>query len=106
MGYSSPGSSFSNEIAHQIDEEIRALIDRNYQRAEKLLQDNIEILHKMAEALMKWETIDKAQIDDLMAGRDPRPPLDDNDTTGRSSVQKPDIGDGRGVNVGSPVGQL
>jgi len=106
MGYASPGSSFSNEIAHQIDEEIRALIDRNYQRAEKLLQDNIEILHKMAEALMKWETIDKAQIDDLMAGRDPRPPLDDNDTTGRSSVQKPDIGDGRGVNVGSPVGQL
>ncbi|WP_374089411.1 ATP-dependent zinc metalloprotease FtsH [Methylomicrobium lacus] len=104
MGYASPGSSFSNEVAHLIDEEIRVLIDRNYQRAEKLLQDNIEILHKMADALMKWETIDKNQIDDLMAGRDPRPPMDDSDTTGRSNLQKPDIGDGRGVNIGSPVG--
>ncbi|WP_024298072.1 ATP-dependent zinc metalloprotease FtsH [Methylomicrobium lacus] len=109
MGYSSPGSSFSNEIAHQIDDEIRALIDRNYQRAEKLLQDNIEILHKMADALMKWETIDKAQIDDLMAGRDPRPPMDDHDTTGRTDLQKPDKGDDKTVNINKPnkpVGQV
>ena len=68
------GSSVSNNVAHLIDEEVRAVIDKNYQRAEKILRDNITILHKMADALMKWETIDKYQIEDLMAGRDPRPP--------------------------------
>lgn len=68
------GSSVSNNVAHLIDEEVRAVIDRNYQRAEKLLRDNITILHKMADALMKWETIDKYQIEDLMAGKEPRPP--------------------------------
>ncbi len=78
MGYpGSQGSKVSSNVAHQIDEEIRAVIDRNYQRAEGLLQDNISILHKMADALMKWETIDKDQIEDLMAGRDPKPPMDD-----------------------------
>jgi cell division protease FtsH len=106
MGYASPGSSFSNEIAHQIDEEIRVLIDRNYQRAEKLLQDNLDILHKMAEALMKWETIDKNQIDDLMAGKEPRPPRDDNDSSGRTNFQKPDKDDDRSINIGSPIGQI
>ena len=80
MGYpGSQGSKVSSAVAHDIDEEIRAVIDRNYQRAETILQDNISILHKMADALMKWETIDKDQIDDLMAGRDPRPPQDSND---------------------------
>jgi len=80
MGYpGSQGSKVSSAVAHDIDEEIRAVIDRNYQRAETILQDNISILHKMADALMKWETIDKDQIEDLMAGRDPRPPKDDNE---------------------------
>ena len=61
---------------------------------------------KMADALMKWETIDKAQIDDLMAGRDPRPPADDNDTTGKTNIQKPDKGDDSSVGVNKPVGQV
>jgi cell division protease FtsH len=78
MGYpGSQGAKVTSNVAHQIDEEIRSVIDRNYQRAETLLQENISILHKMADALMKWETIDKDQIDDLMAGRDPKPPKDD-----------------------------
>jgi cell division protease FtsH len=78
MGYpGSQGSKVSSTVAHHIDEEIRAVIDCNYQRAETILQENIEILHKMADALMKWETIDKDQIDDLMAGKDPRPPKED-----------------------------
>jgi cell division protease FtsH len=76
MGYPGiQGSSVSNNVAHLIDEEVRYVIDRNYQRAETLLHDNITILHKMADALMKWETIDKYQIEDLMAGREPRPPV-------------------------------
>jgi len=78
MGYpGSQGSKVSGNVAHQIDEEIRAVIDCNYKRAETILQDNISILHKMADALMKWETIDKDQIDDLMAGNEPRPPKED-----------------------------
>jgi cell division protease FtsH len=68
------GSSVSSNIAHLIDDEIRDVIDRNYERAETILQENITILHKMADALMKWETIDRSQIDDLMAGKEPKAP--------------------------------
>ncbi len=68
------GSSVSSNVAHLIDDEIRDVIDRNYQRAETILQENISILHKMADALMKWETIDRSQIDDLMAGKEPKAP--------------------------------
>jgi cell division protease FtsH len=70
----------SDETTHVIDEEIRAVIDRNYRRAERLLKDNMEELHAMAAALIKYETIDSLQIDDIMAGRPPRPPADWNDS--------------------------
>ncbi|GAB4358596.1 MAG: ATP-dependent zinc metalloprotease FtsH [Gammaproteobacteria bacterium] len=66
----------SDETSHAIDEEIRSIVDRNYERAETLLKENMDKLHTMAEALMKYETIDKEQIDDIMAGRKPRPPKD------------------------------
>ncbi len=66
----------SDETAHVIDEEIRSIIDRNYQRSEELLRDNLPKLHTMAEALIKYETIDSEQIDDIMAGRPPREPAD------------------------------
>ncbi|MFZ2451419.1 MAG: ATP-dependent zinc metalloprotease FtsH [Methylovulum miyakonense] len=88
MGYQTQGSSVSNNVAQQIDEEIRAVIDRNYQRAETLLQENISILHKMADALMKWETIDKDQIEAMMAGKDPEPPADDNDVLNKPNFSK------------------
>ena len=78
MGYpGSQGSKVSGNVAQQIDEEIRSVIDRNYQKAENILTENISILHKMADALMKWETIDKDQIDSLMGGKEPPPPKDD-----------------------------
>jgi cell division protease FtsH len=64
----------SEETAHVIDEEVRAVIGRNYERAKTILTENLERLHTMAEALMKYETLDAAQIDDLMAGLPPRPP--------------------------------
>ncbi len=75
----------AEETSHTIDEEIRSFIDRNYKRAEQLIKENIDILHAMAAALMKYETIDKNQIDDLMARRpvrvpegwDDMPPRDD-----------------------------
>jgi cell division protease FtsH len=64
----------SEETAHLIDEEIRSVIDRNYERSERTLRENMEKLHLMAEALIKYETIDRFQIDDIMEGRVPRPP--------------------------------
>ena len=64
----------SDGTARAIDEEIRNIIDLNYKRAEKLLRENIDKLHIMAEALIKYETIDSEQIDDIMAGKPPRPP--------------------------------
>ena len=84
MGYSAQGGKLSNSVQDKIDEEIRAVIDKNYQRAETILNEHIDILHKMADALMKWETIDKPQIDDLLAGKDPRPPADSNNGNDKS----------------------
>ena len=66
--------AISDETTHLIDEEIRHIIERNYQRAEKLLKDNLDTLHMMADALMKYETIDADQIKDIMAGKAPQPP--------------------------------
>ena len=70
----------SDVTAHAIDEEVRRLIDSNYQRAKGILETNMDKLHKMAEALIKYETIDETQIKDIMGGRDPRPPADWDDT--------------------------
>ncbi|WP_438356881.1 ATP-dependent zinc metalloprotease FtsH [Grimontia celer] len=64
----------SDETARLIDGEIRELIDRNYLRARKIIEENMDIMHAMKDALMKYETIDAAQIDDLMARRPVREP--------------------------------
>ncbi|MCC5855918.1 MAG: ATP-dependent zinc metalloprotease FtsH [Idiomarina sp.] len=64
----------SDDTMRAIDAEIREVIDRNYQRAKNILEENIDILHSMKDALMKYETIDAAQIDDLMARREVREP--------------------------------
>ncbi len=58
-----------------IDEEIRRLIDGNYERARDILSASVDRLHKMAEALIRYETIDEQQIRDIMDGRVPRPPV-------------------------------
>jgi cell division protease FtsH len=79
----------SDVTAHVIDEEIRNLIDGNYQRARDILTRDMDKLHKMAEALIKYETIDEEQIRDIMAGRDPRPPADWEDRDLPSSGSKP-----------------
>ena len=66
--------SVSEETSHLIDEEIRSFIDRNYARSETILKENLDKLHLMADALIKYETIDHLQIDDIMSGKAPRPP--------------------------------
>jgi cell division protease FtsH len=64
----------SDETAHAIDEEVRRVIETNYNRAQKVLQDNLEMLHAMADALVKYETIDDGMIKEIMSGRPPTPP--------------------------------
>jgi cell division protease FtsH len=59
----------SEDTAKIIDQEIKELIDRNYNRTKKILSDNIDKLHAMAEALIKFETIDKAQVQAIMDGQ-------------------------------------
>ena len=70
----SQNKEVSDRTAQQIDEEVRAIIDRNYQHAHKILTDNLDKLHKMAEGLIKFETIDAAQIKQIMSGKEPSPP--------------------------------
>jgi cell division protease FtsH len=99
----------SDDTAHAIDEEIRAVIDRNYQRSRDILTDNIDRLHTMAEALIKYETIDSEQIDDIMSGRTPRPPADWDESEPRSGGAKGRVkaGEDKGSEgtLGSPAGQ-
>ena len=106
----SQGSSVSENVAHMIDDEMRKVIDRNYLRAEAILKENIEILHSMADALMQWETIDRLQIDDLMEGKEPRPPQDYDDfaDTGKSDLppKSQDNNETTKVNPNNPAGQM
>jgi len=66
----------SDVTAHAIDEEVRTLVDTCYGEAREILSSNIDKLHTMAGALMKFETINEEQISDIMSGREPRPPED------------------------------
>ena len=71
--------TFGAETSNKIDAEIKKIIDDSYSKAKKLLNDNLEKLHVMADTLLKYETIDADQIDDIMAGAEPREPKDWND---------------------------
>ncbi|KGQ29372.1 ATP-dependent metalloprotease [Gallibacterium genomosp. 2] len=64
----------SDTTAHTIDEEVRNIVSRNYQRARQLLIDNMDILHAMKDALVKYETIDEPQIKQLMERQEVTPP--------------------------------
>ncbi|MCX8049118.1 MAG: ATP-dependent zinc metalloprotease FtsH [Methylohalobius sp.] len=99
----------SEATARMIDEEIRAIVDRNYARAEQILRENLDKLHLMAEALMKYETIDRTQIDAIMQGLTPPPPKDWEDTAPPAKGQtagsgQPEIPAGIGP-IGKPAGQ-
>jgi cell division protease FtsH len=64
----------SEATMQKVDEEIRRIIDEQYNLARKLLKDNSDKVEAMTNALLEWETIDAEQIADIMAGRPPRPP--------------------------------
>lgn len=76
----SQSKSFSGDTAISIDTEVRKIIDECYKKAEKILEENRDLLELMKDALMEYETIDIDQIDDIMKGEKPRPPADWSDS--------------------------
>ncbi|WP_148864969.1 ATP-dependent zinc metalloprotease FtsH [Marinobacter fonticola] len=108
---------YSPETAQRIDEEVRSIIDDCYETARRLLIENRDKLEMMADALMRYETIDRHQIDDIMAGKTPRPPQGWNGPSagGNASSDDPepvarpagdsDSGRRPGDGIGSPAGE-
>ena len=93
----------SDETAHTIDGEVRKIIDFNYERAKTILIENLDKLHVMAKALIKYETIDADQIDDIMSGKTPRAPKDwEDDEPGQGSAEASDVEDDPGP-IGGPA---
>ncbi|MBZ0334840.1 MULTISPECIES: ATP-dependent zinc metalloprotease FtsH [unclassified Marinobacter] len=105
---------YSPETAQRIDEEVRNIVDTCYETAKQILVENREKLDMMAHALMKYETIDRFQIDDIMEGRDPRPPKNWGDSgpsaggtpEGAEPAPEPkESGDDGQPGVGRPAGE-
>ena len=103
-----PHVSHSGETAKQIDHEVRRIIDECYATAQRVLEENFDKLHVMAEALMVYETIDAGQIDDIMSGREPREPKDwgstDSDDTPQSNADAAQD-DSPASPIGGPAGE-
>ncbi|WP_435105642.1 ATP-dependent zinc metalloprotease FtsH [Arhodomonas sp. AD133] len=99
--------TISDETAHAIDEEVRRIIDDNYRHAKQLLEENLDKLHTMADALMKYETIDHEQINDIMNGRPPRPPQgwDGPQSPGPSGAEKGEQENGGRDKIGRPASE-
>ena len=99
----------SDDTARQIDLEVRAIIEAAHGRSKNLLETNLDKLHLMADALIRYETIDTSQIDQIMEGHEPDPPegwQDGNgDSTGGAEVKADDEGEDR-TSVGGPAEQV
>ena len=75
QGYFGSSSRTISEATQQkVDEEVRRMLEEQYDIARELIEGNQEKMHAMVDALMKWETIDRDQLQDILAGEDPRPP--------------------------------
>lgn len=68
-------AQFSNETSQKIDLEIQHFVQHNYEVAKKILGDNMDALHRVALALVAWETLDAEQIRDIVAGKDIGQPM-------------------------------
>ena len=69
-------TNMGEETMQKVDAEVRRIIDEQYALARRLIEEHSDKMHAMAKALLEWETIDSEQLDDIMAGREPRPPKD------------------------------
>tara|TARA_B100002003_G_scaffold244054_1_gene269461 strand:+ start:6955 stop:8871 length:1917 start_codon:yes stop_codon:yes gene_type:complete len=107
MSAGSRKGQLSGETAKMIDEEVRQIIDDCYQAARKNLEEHIDTLHSMAATLLEYETIDADQIDDIMAGKKPRPPANWDDDESDLNQPKPEITpqDRPSGPVGDPAGE-
>jgi cell division protease FtsH len=96
----------SDVTAHVIDEEVRNIIDRNYDRARSILKEQEKKLHIMAKGLMKYETLDQVQVQDIMEGREPRPPedWDDSDDSKPTNVKEDKDAEATGT-IGGPASE-
>ncbi|MDD3529096.1 MAG: ATP-dependent zinc metalloprotease FtsH [Gallionellaceae bacterium] len=79
----------SEATLQKVDAEVRRIIDEQYGRARKIIEDNRDKIEIMTKALLEWETIDAEQIDDIMAGREPRPPKPSSQPPARPSNDSP-----------------
>ena len=84
-------TNISEETMRKVDAEVRRIIDEQYAIARKLIEDNRDKMHAMAGALLEWETIDGEQIDDIMAGKPPRPPKDWTPSASKPSGANPPV---------------
>jgi cell division protease FtsH len=82
-------TNMSEQTMQKVDGEVRRIIDQQYKVARELIEGNKDKIHAMAKALLEWETIDADQIDDIMAGKPPRPPKD-------WTPRNPSVGGGSG----------
>jgi cell division protease FtsH len=95
----------SDVTAHAIDEEVRRVIESNYERARQILTTSLDKLHLMSDALMKYETIDEEMLKDIMSGRAPKPPAGWDETLSNKPPKSPSEGAAPGGPIGSPAGQ-
>ena len=95
----------SEDTARVIDEEIRRIIDAAHQQATHLLQTHIKELHVMSDALMRYETIDGKQIEQIMKGEEPDPPEGWNDSSSDDKEAGPKDSEGHPV-IGGPAEQV
>jgi cell division protease FtsH len=94
----------SNETAMKIDVEVRTIIDGCYATAEKILEENKQKLEVMKDALLEYETIDKVQIDEIMAGRKPNPPASWNDKGSDVSTKADEVNPSNDNLEAGPIG--
>jgi len=97
----------SDDTARLIDEEVRRIVDAAHHKAEEILQSKEQVLHLMADALIKYETIDGKQIDQIMAGEEPDPPEDWNESKPGPSGGEDDASDSDNrTTIGGPAEQV
>ena len=101
-GGMAPSPNISERTTRLIDSEVRRIIERNYHRAKAILENKLELLHKMAAALMEYETLDSHQIDAIVSGHDPRPPAGHDDPRGTRPPRNPQCLPGPAL-VGQPA---
>jgi len=97
--------NMSDSVAEQVDREIRRIIDEQYARARAIIEENRDKIEKMAKALIEWETLDAEQIDDIMAGKEPRPPQNSAGKPSGGAPAKPEAKPGVKPRLDSPAGE-